>query len=221
MSRFFLLAAAASLFALPVTAQSVFDEEPDLTPVIVSTPASGEPTKRAGEADPGAPVEPEPEFVIGVGDVLGIDVWQEPNVSAASVTVRSDGKISIPLAREVAVAGLRPMELEDVLAERLREYINNPVVTVIVREVRSQRVYLVGGVARPGTVQMEPGLTAVKAIGVAGGLSEYAKRKRIFVLRQVGEDLVQLPLDYPAVMSGKNPAADIALRSGDTIVVPE
>jgi polysaccharide biosynthesis/export protein len=179
----------------------------------------GELMSRAGEAE--ASAETEPEFVIGVGDVIGIDVWQEPNVSAASVTVRSDGKISIPLAREVSVAGLKPMQLEDLLAERLREYINNPVVTVIVREVRSQRVYLVGGVARPGMVQLEPGLTAVKAIGVAGGLTDYAKRKKIFVLRQVGEEVVQLPLDYPAVLSGKNPSADVVLRSGDTIVVPE
>jgi polysaccharide biosynthesis/export protein len=219
MSRLGVLVVTASLFALPVTAQSVFEEEPDTTPVTVTTPGLGELMSRAGEAE--ASAETEPEFVIGVGDVIGIDVWQEPNVSAASVTVRSDGKISIPLAREVSVAGLKPMQLEDLLAERLREYINNPVVTVIVREVRSQRVYLVGGVARPGMVQLEPGLTAVKAIGVAGGLTDYAKRKKIFVLRQVGEEVVQLPLDYPAVLSGKNPSADVVLRSGDTIVVPE
>ena len=160
------------------------------------------------------------EYIIGVGDVLQINVWKEPDVSIESVAVRSDGKISVPLVKEVYAAGLSPLQLEDVLTQKLRQYINNPVVTAIVLEVRSQRIFIVGNVAASGMLPLEPGLTVMKAIGLAGGLTEFARRKKIFVLREAGGQQQKMPFDYPSVLSGKSPELDFELEPGDTIFVP-
>ena len=99
--------------------------------------------------------------------------------------------------------------------------INNPVVTVIVREAHSRRVILSGGVARPGLLELEPGMTVMHAISIAGGLKDYAKRKKIFVVRGEGSQQVMIPFDYVAVMSGKDPSKDFQLQAGDMIVVPQ
>lgn len=164
--------------------------------------------------------EESKDYIVGIGDVLRVDVWKEPDVSVDAVSVRSDGKISIPLVKEVFAAGLSPLQLEDVLTQKLRQYINNPVVTVIVMEVRSQRIFIVGNVSGSGMLPLEPGLTVMKAIGLAGGLTEFARRKKIFVLREVGGQQQKLPFDYQSVLSGKNPELDFELRPGDTIFVP-
>ncbi|MEZ5392950.1 MAG: polysaccharide biosynthesis/export family protein [Bryobacterales bacterium] len=160
------------------------------------------------------------EYVIGVGDILSINVWKEPDVSVEQVGVRSDGKISVPLVKEVFASGLTPMQLEDILTQKLRQYINNPVVTVIVLEVRSQRVFIVGNVGASGMLPLEPGLTAMRAIALAGGLTEFAKRKKIYVLREVAGKPQKIPFDYSGVLSGETPEADIELKPGDTIFVP-
>lgn len=160
------------------------------------------------------------DYVIGVGDILSVNVWKEPDVSIEQVGVRSDGKISVPLVKEIFAAGLTPLQLEDVLAQKLRQYINNPVVTVIVLEIRSQRVFIVGNVGASGMLPLEPGLTAMRAIALAGGLSEFARRKKIYVLRQVGGQPQKIPFDYSGVLSGETPEADIELKPGDTIFVP-
>jgi polysaccharide export outer membrane protein len=160
------------------------------------------------------------DYVIGIGDVLRINVWKEPDVSIESVSVRSDGKVSIPLVKEVYAAGLSPLQLEDVLTQKLRQYINNPLVTVIVLEIRSQRVFIVGNVSSSGMIPLEPGLTVMRAIGLAGGVTEFARRKKIFVLREVGGQQQKIPFDYSAVLSGKDPEMDFELKPGDTIFVP-
>ena len=160
------------------------------------------------------------DYLIGIGDIIQVNVWKEPDVSVEAVSVRSDGKISVPLVKEVYAAGLSPLQLEDVLTQKLRQYINNPVVTVIVMEVRSQRIFIVGNVAASGMIPLEPGLTVMRAIGLAGGLTEFARRKRIFVLREAGGEPQKIPFDYPGVLSGKNPEGDLELEAGDTIFVP-
>jgi polysaccharide export outer membrane protein len=158
--------------------------------------------------------------VIGEGDVLRVNVWEEPRVSVDQVTVRSDGKISIPLVKEVFVGGLTPLQLEEVLTQKLRQFINNPVVTVIVLEIRSQRVFIIGNVASSGMLPLEPGLTVMKAIGLAGGLTDFARRKKIFVLREVAGKPHKIPFDYQAVLSGESPELDFELQPGDSIYVP-
>jgi polysaccharide export outer membrane protein len=152
--------------------------------------------------------------------VLRVDVWEEPKVSVDQVTVRSDGKISVPLVKEVFAVGLTPLQLEEVLTQKLRQFINNPVVTVIAVEIRSQRIFIVGNVSNSGMLPLEPGLTVMKAISLAGGLTEFARRKKIFVLREAGGQTQKLPFDYAAVLSGKSPELDFELLPGDTIYVP-
>jgi polysaccharide export outer membrane protein len=170
---------------------------------------------------PGAAVAPGTEtFRIGIGDVLGISVWKEPDHSVDSLVVRPDGKISIPLLREVDAVGLTPLQLEDALTERFKEYINNPTVTVVVREIRSQIIYLTGAVGRPGSLLMRAGMTAWQALSEGGGVAEYAKRKKIYIVREVGGVRTTIDFDYNAVMNGEADK-DLILKSGDTIVVPE
>lgn len=176
-----------------------------------SSSATGIPPKAAEEE----------AFVVGVGDVLQINVWREPEVSIDSVTVRSDGKISVPLIKEVYVSGLTPLEIEQALTRKFEKLINSPVVTVIVRETHSQQVILSGGVARPGVLEIQPGMTVMHALSIAGGVNEYAKRKKIFVVRGTGSEQVTIPFDYQAVISGKDPSKDFLLEPGDMVVIPE
>jgi polysaccharide export outer membrane protein len=152
--------------------------------------------------------------------VLGISVWREPDHSVDSLVVRPDGKISLPLLREVDAVGLTPLQLEDVLTEKFKEYINNPTVTVVVREIRSQIIYLTGAVGRPGSLLMRPGLTAWQALSEGGGVAEYAKRNKIYIVREIGGVRTTIDFDYNAVMKGEADK-DLILKSGDTIVVPE
>lgn len=170
---------------------------------------------------PGAAVAPGTEtFRIGIGDILGISVWKEPDHSVDSLVVRPDGKISIPLLREVDAVGLTPLQLEDALTERFKEYIINPTVTVVVREIRSQIIYLTGAVGRPGSLLMRQGMTAWQALSEGGGVAEYAKRKKIYIVREIGGVRTTIDFDYNAVMNGEADK-DLILKSGDTIVVPE
>jgi polysaccharide export outer membrane protein len=144
-------------------------------------------------AGQGTPQSPIPELAgstrpyrIGPGDVLQVDVWKEPDASTSSVTVRPDGKISLAIIGEVAVAGQTPGELEAALREKFGEVIRSPRVTITVREVNSQRIYLIGEVRREGPIRMTGPVTVLQALSEAGGITDYAKRKKIYVLRFVG-----------------------------------
>lgn len=159
-------------------------------------------------------------FVIGNDDVLSINVWKEQEVSR-SVPVRSDGKISLPLAGELQAAGLTPLKLEQNIAERLKNYISEPEVTVIVQQVNSQKFNILGQVNRPGTYPLSNNPTVLDAIAIAGGFRDFAKQKSIYVLRQ-NEDgsTTRLPFNYKEVVKGQNPAQNVKLQARDTIVVP-
>ena len=191
---------------------------------VLLTAQSGEVAPEApvpAQMPPGAAVAPGTEtFRIGIGDVLGISVWKEPDHSVDSLVVRPDGKISIPLLREIDAVGLTPLQLEDVLTEKFKEFINNPTVTVVVRDIRSQIIYLTGAVGRPGSLLMRQGMTAWQALSEGGGVAEYAKRNKIYIVREIGGVRTTIPFDYNAVMKGEA-EKDLILKSGDTIVVPE
>jgi polysaccharide biosynthesis/export protein len=202
---------ACGLFALTVAPVLLTAQSGEIAPG--PAPLPGMP--RGGAVAPGTET-----FRIGIGDVLGISVWKEPDHSIDSLVVRPDGKISIPLLREVNAVGLTPLQLEDVLTEKFKEYINTPTVTVVVREIRSQLIYLTGAVARPGSLLMRPGMTAWQALSEGGGIAEYAKRKKIYIVREVGGVRTTIDFDYVAVMKG-DAEKDLILKSGDTIVVPE
>src|ERR1700728_275930 len=160
-------------------------------------------------------------FVIGNDDVLAINVWKEPDVSRPSVPVRSDGKISLPLVGEVQAAGRTPLKLEQEIAARLKNYIAEPEVTVIVQQINSQKFNILGMVGRPGSYPISNSATVLDAIALAGGFRDFAKQKSIYVLRQNTDGTqARLPFNYKEVVKGKNPAQNIKLQPRDTIVVP-
>jgi polysaccharide export outer membrane protein len=158
-------------------------------------------------------------FVIGNDDVLAINVWKEPDISRA-IPVRSDGKISLPLVGEVQAAGQTPLALEKEIAEKLKNYIAEPEVTVIVQQVNSQKFNILGQVARPGAYVIANSPTVLDAIALAGGFRDFAKQKNIYVLRQGPDGESRLPFNYKDVVHGKNMAQNIRLQPRDTIIVP-
>lgn len=163
----------------------------------------------------------EPDgYRIGAGDVLQILVWKEPEASAPSVVVRGDGKISVPLVREIEVAGLTPRELETLLTEKLAKLIRGVDVTVIVREINSRKVYLMGAVRKEGPLPMQASMTVLQAINAAGGLNEYAKRKKIYILRNEDGKQIKIPFNYETAIRGEKPEQNIPLRPDDMVVVP-
>jgi polysaccharide biosynthesis/export protein len=167
-----------------------------------------------------APKPHDDSFVIGNDDVLAINVWKEPDVSR-SIPVRSDGKISLPLVGEVQAAGLTPLRLEKEIARKLKSYISEPEVTVMVQQVNSQKFNILGQVARPGTFVIANSPTVLDAIALAGGFRDFAKQKAIYVLRQNADGTqTRIPFNYKEVVKGQNPAQNIKLQPRDTIVVP-
>ena len=176
-------------------------------------------TRSTGDSQGRKTVEPA-GYRIGAGDVLQILVWKEPDASVPSVMVRTDGKISVPLIKEVDAAGLTPTELEKVLAEKLAKFVREVDVTVIPKEIVSQKVYLLGAVKQEGPVVLQSSMTVLQALNSAGGLTEYAKRKKIYILRKENGKQIRLPFDYQAVIKGEHPEQNILVQAEDTIVVP-
>ena len=159
------------------------------------------------------------EYRIGVEDELMISVWREAELSMG-VVVRPDGKISLPLLNEVKVVGLSPRELQTILVERFKDFVNEPQVTVIVRTIRSRRVYLVGQVGRPGVYILNGKKTVLELLAEAGGLGPFAKGGSIYVLRNVNGRQVRIPFDFKKVIRGHSSKRDVQLEPGDMVVVP-
>jgi polysaccharide export outer membrane protein len=164
---------------------------------------------------------PSHNYVIGPGDVLQIIVMNEPQASVPVVVVRSDGMISIPLLKEVAAAGLTPRELEKLITQSLSRLIRDADVTVLVKEIHSEKVYMIGALRREGPIVLAGPLTVLQAISEAGGFTDYAKRSRIYVLRQDHGKQMRYPFDYNAVIRGDHPEQNITLLPGDSVVVPQ
>ena len=159
-------------------------------------------------------------FVIGTDDVLVINVWKETEISR-SVPVRSDGRISLPLAGEVQAAGQTPRQLEVEIAKRLQNYISEPEVTVIVQQINSQKFNILGQVVKPGSYPLTNSPTILDAIALAGGFRDFAKKKSIYVLRQnPGGGQSRVPFNYKDVIKGKDADQNVQLQPRDTIVVP-
>jgi polysaccharide export outer membrane protein len=169
---------------------------------------------------PAAPgTQSEAAYKIGPQDMLQIDVWKEPEITR-QVPVRPDGKISLPLLSDVQAAGLTPMELAYVISEGLKRYINNPQVTVSVSIINSRRAYVTGEVTKPGAFPLLPNMTVLQALTSAGGFTQFAKVKSIYVLRSDGGKQRKILFNYKAVVEGKKPEDNIELQPGDTVVVP-
>jgi polysaccharide export outer membrane protein len=159
-------------------------------------------------------------YLIGANDVLTVNVWKEPDISR-SVPVRSDGKISLPLAGELQASGQTPRQLEQEITKRLQSYISDPEVTVIVTESKSQKINILGMVSRPGTYLLSGTTTVLDAIAMTGGFKDFAKQKAIYILRSNADGTQKrFPFNYKEVIKGKSLEQNIRLLPGDTVVVP-
>lgn len=159
-------------------------------------------------------------YHIGAGDVLQIMVWREPDASVPSAIVRPDGKIAMPLLKEVTVLGLTPKEAQALITERLSKFIHGADVTVVVTAINSTKAYVVGAVKKEGPISLQYRMSVLQAISEAGGLTDYAKRKKIYVLRTENGKQYRLPFNYDAVIKGERMEENIPIMPDDTIVVP-
>lgn len=161
----------------------------------------------------------DPAYVIGEEDVLSINVWKDPEVSR-TVPVRPDGKISLPLINDVQAAGLSPAQLGMAITEKLRKFMADPQVTVIVTQINSRRIYIMGEVNRAGAFPLLPNMTVLQALSSAGGFTQFANLKGIYVLRSESGKQTKFPFNYKDVIRMQRTEQNIVLKPGDTIVVP-
>ena len=186
----------------------------------LSAPAGAQqvPSGLADTPPAGTSIASSAKFVIGVGDVLGITFWREQALSG-DVVVRPDGKISLPLLNDVQAAGFTPEQLAHALAGVAVKFVDEPDVAVIVKEIRSRKVFLVGQVATPGMVPLTGDMNVLQLIAVGGGLLEYADRKDIVIIRTANRQEMRFKFNYDDVLKGKNRKQNILLQPGDTVVV--
>jgi polysaccharide export outer membrane protein len=170
------------------------------------------------DAAPVAVVLP-PGYVIGPDDVLAILFWGEKEMSA-EVTVRPDGKVSLPLLNDLHAAGLTPNDFRTVVAEAARKFVESPNPTVMVKTINSRKVYITGQVEKPGPYPLNSSTTVLQLLALAGGVKEFARSKNIAVLRIEGSKQLVLRFNYQEVQFGKNLDQNIELKPGDTVVVP-
>jgi len=161
---------------------------------------------------------PPPDYIIGPDDVLTISFWRDPTMSGDFV-VRPDGKISMPLINDIQAAGLTPEALGASVTEAAKEFIETPTVSVVVKQIKSRKVYIVGMVAKPGPYEMTGPMTLVQLIAVAGGLQEFSDKKHVLVMRTENGKNLSYTVNYDDLTKGKNLGQNILLRPGDTVVV--
>lgn len=181
------------------------------------------PAQPAGSSTPDATAsmpasQAWPDYVIGPEDVLHVAVWKEADLTA-TLPVRPDGKISLPLLNDVQAAGMTPMQLADSVTDKLKKYVASPRVTVVVTAINSKRVYMTGEVSHPGAMPMLPNMTVLQALSSAG-LTQFANTKKIYVLRTQNGKQEKLPVNYRSLLKGEKMEQNYLLQPGDTIVVP-
>jgi len=175
---------------------------------------------QSSKEQPGAPSAEVPKnYVIGLGDVLEVFVWRNEQLSRELV-VRPDGKISLPLIQDIQAEGLTVLQLRDEITRRFDKHINNPRVTVLVKQINSYKVSVLGRVMRPGVYPITGSTTLLEAISMAGGFTEWANKKKITVITQHGEKEKKITVNYKKIASGEDPGQNITLKRGDTIIVP-
>lgn len=159
------------------------------------------------------------QYVIGAEDVLSIHVWKE-DAFTRTIPVRMDGKISLPLVQEIKAAGLTPLQLKEVLTRRLKEFIENPVVSVTVTEANSYKVYVSGQVKTPGVYRLRSETSVAQIIPMAGGFTDWANQKKILIIRNENGREKRMTVNYKKIMRGSDPDSNVILKTGDTIIVP-
>ena len=160
------------------------------------------------------------DYNIGIGDILEIVTWKEPDFSREQIIVRLDGKISFPLLDDVKAAGLTPVQLKKNIEAKLKEYVASPSVTVTIRNASSQRFYILGEVANTGEYPLVKNLTVLQAFALAGGFTEWASKKEIILFRnENGKDKV-IQINYKDIIKDKDFSQNVAIKADDTIIVP-
>ena len=195
-------------------------KKPKNTPVADSA-AADHPDKGTAAHSAATSAQRAPtDYVIGPSDVLAVDVWKDAQITR-TVPVRPDGKISLPLIGEMEVNGLTAINVQDLVTKRLRPYITDPQVTVIVEQVKSRAYSVLGKVSKPGSYVLDKPTTVLEAIAKAAGFADFAKLSKIYVMRsEDGKSATTLHFDYKKVIKGQAVNQNVQLRSGDTIVVP-
>ncbi len=186
----------------------------------VATPAQAVAEDRSAATDKKPKADApglDADYRLGPGDKLRIEVYKDPQLSQ-SVQVRPDGKITLPLVGDVEANGRTPIELRDAIAQALKEYMNNPVVTVIVVEATAATAYVVGEVTHPGAVKLDGAVTVLQALALAGGLKDFANEKKIRVIRKNTSGVQTIAFNYRDAINGHG--SPLYLRPGDTVVVP-
>jgi polysaccharide biosynthesis/export protein len=189
----------------------------------VVTNAKGGETKSADPksdkpAEAGQETPAVSDYQIGADDTLRISVWKEPDLTE-TLPVRPDGKISMPLLNDIPAAGLTPLQLKDSITEKLRKYIADPRVTVVVTAMNSRRIFVTGEVTHSGPMALLPNMTMLQALAQAG-FTQFANLKTIYLLRTENGKQDKYPFNYKEVIKGNHPEQNVALKPGDTIVVP-
>jgi len=203
--------AVSALVVTVATLASTYAQQPQLPP-------NGSPKPPAGVTIP-AGVEPPPDYVIGPDDVLTVVFWRDKDLSS-DVTVRPDGKISLPLLNDVQAAGLTPDQLRVRLTETAAKFVEQPTITIVVRDIKSRRVFVTGNVGKPGAYALSAPTTVLQLLAISGGLLEYAKSKDIRIMRTQDGKTVSYKFNYKEVLQGKNLQQNILLKPNDTVIVP-
>ena len=187
--------------------------------ISATSAAAQTPPTQSVSAPAAAPAVTLPrDYVIGVEDVLSVVFWREKDLSA-EVVVRPDGKISLPMLNDVMAAGLTPEALADVVAKAATKFVRDAGATVIVKEIRSRKIYIIGEVSKPGTFQLGSEMTVLQALGEAGGFIEGADKGDVRIVRNQGGKEIRFKFNYNEVVDGKKPEQNIKLMPGDTIIV--
>jgi polysaccharide biosynthesis/export protein len=175
----------------------------------------------SGKLTSPAQVPPDSDkYLLGPEDVLYIQVWKEESLSQ-TVMVRNDGKISLPLIDEIQAVGLTPLQLKEVLTQKFKQFVDTPIITVMVREAKSFKVYIGGQVVKPGAYTLVREITILQMIPLAGGFTEWANQRKILLIRKEGGKETRVTINYKKIISGEDLSNNLILKSGDTIIVPD
>ncbi|MFZ1086349.1 MAG: polysaccharide biosynthesis/export family protein [Terracidiphilus sp.] len=190
------------------------DQPAAQTTVATQTKSAASPTAQETAKQP-----LDDSYVIGELDSLSVVVWKEEGLTDKDVLVRPDGMISLALIGDIKASGKTPMQLAKEIEEQLKKYLQDPHVTITIHSMSSKRVYMMGEIGKTGPIMLTPGMTVLEAIATAGGLTEFANTKKIYILRVVDGKQQKIPVQYKQALKG-DLSLNLTLKSGDTIVVP-
>jgi polysaccharide biosynthesis/export protein len=218
--------ALAVIAGLPARSAGQQPVPPTDAPPPVATPAAPPaprpapvPAAPASVAAPVAAVEVPPDYTIGPDDILGVVFWRDTEMTS-DVVVRPDGRITLPLVNDVLALGLTPEQLRARIHAEAAKFIEDPAVTVVVKQINSRKVYVTGMVPKPGAYPLSGRVTVVQMLSMAGGVAEFADEKKIVIMRMEDGKQTAIKFNLRDVKKGKNLQQNIELKPGDTIVVP-